>query len=150
MIIKSKHDEALFLFSRRYGLPHFLSTKHQELLRAFIIAQSQSICLDRGWSMKLSTILTFIVFGLALMGVVKANDQQMQQTPINAAIGVLAIRSRASQNCRSDLLLCFGSPPTREYDHTSRVSVSKLATKDTPRIKLNLLCSHGVSHDRAA
>ena len=98
--------------------------------------------------MKLSTILTFIVFGFALMGVVKAT--QMQQTLINAAIGVLAIRSRASQNCRSDLLLCYGSPPTREYDHTSRVSVSKLATKDTPRIKLNLLCSHGVSHDRAA
>src|SRR5262249_55037053 len=59
-----------------------------------------AFCLDRGWSMKLSTILPLIVFGLALMGVVKANDRQMQQT-LNAAIGVLAIRSGASQNRRS-------------------------------------------------
>ncbi len=50
--------------------------------------------------MKLSKILTLIVFSLALMGVVKANDQQTQQTPMNAAIGVLAIRSGASQNRR--------------------------------------------------
>jgi hypothetical protein len=52
--------------------------------------------------MKCSSILPIVVFALALIGVVRANDQQTQQTCVNAAICLLAVRSGLSPDRRSD------------------------------------------------
>jgi hypothetical protein len=81
--------------------------------------------------MKLTAMLPLVAFGLALTVVVKTNDQQAQQTFINAAIGALAVRAGSSPNRRSDLQLHYGALATREsivrkrvlsIDCTSRVS----------------------------
>jgi hypothetical protein len=52
--------------------------------------------------MKLGSALSMILFGLALAGVVRANDQQAQQAFVNVAICLLAVRSGSSTR-RSDL-----------------------------------------------
>jgi hypothetical protein len=51
--------------------------------------------------MKLTAGLPLVALGLALTAVVITNDQQAQQTFINAAIGALAIRAGSSPNRRS-------------------------------------------------
>jgi len=53
--------------------------------------------------MELTSILPVVLFGLALTGVVQANDQQAQQACVNAAICLLAVRSGWSPGHRSDL-----------------------------------------------
>jgi hypothetical protein len=52
--------------------------------------------------MKLGSALPIILFGLALAGVARANDQQAQQACVNGAICLLAVRS-ASARRQSDL-----------------------------------------------
>jgi hypothetical protein len=52
--------------------------------------------------MKLGSVLPIILFGLALAGVARANDQQAQQACVNGAICLLAVRS-ASARRQSDL-----------------------------------------------
>jgi hypothetical protein len=51
--------------------------------------------------MKHGSALPMILFGLALAGVVRANDQQAQQAFVNVAICLLAVRSGSSTR-RSD------------------------------------------------
>jgi hypothetical protein len=59
--------------------------------------------LDRGWSMTLSSALSLVLFALALIGVTRADNQQAQQSSVNAAICLLAVRSRSLPDRRSDL-----------------------------------------------
>ena len=42
--------------------------------------------LDRGWSMTLNSALSIVLFALALIGVTRADNQQAQQSSVNAAI----------------------------------------------------------------
>src|ERR1700730_4583154 len=62
-----------------------------------------------------SFILPFALFALALIGVVRANDQQTQQACVNAAICLLAVRSGLSPDRRPE------SPSTFHYFGLSRV-----------------------------
>jgi hypothetical protein len=59
--------------------------------------------MDRGWSMKLSWTIIFFVFALALIGVARADNEQIQQLCVNAATCLLAIRSGSSPNRKSGL-----------------------------------------------
>ena len=59
--------------------------------------------LDRGWSMTLSSALPIVLFALALTGVTRADNQPAQQSSVNAAICLLAVRSRSLPDRRSDL-----------------------------------------------
>ena len=59
--------------------------------------------LDRGWSMTLNSALSIVLFALALIGVTRADNQQAQQSSVNAAICLLAVRSRSLPDRRSDL-----------------------------------------------
>jgi hypothetical protein len=63
--------------------------------------------------MKFSSLLPMALFALTIAMVVRANDQQMQQAAMNAAVCLLAIRA-GSTDRRSDLQahhksLVFGS-----------------------------------------
>jgi hypothetical protein len=62
-----------------------------------------------------SFILPFALFALALIGVVRANDQQTQQACVNAAICLLAVRSGLLPDRRPE------SPSTFHYFGLSRV-----------------------------
>ena len=62
-----------------------------------------------------SFILPFALFALALIGVVRANDQQTQQACVNAAICLLAVRSGLSPDRRPDLQAHFTSLDFRVY-----------------------------------
>ena len=53
--------------------------------------------------MTLSSALPIVLFVLALAGVPRADNQQAQQSSVNAAICLLAVRSRSSPDRRSDL-----------------------------------------------
>jgi hypothetical protein len=53
--------------------------------------------------MKLTSGLPVLLFALALTGVVRANNQQAQQSCVNAAICLLAVRSGSLADRRSDL-----------------------------------------------
>jgi hypothetical protein len=53
--------------------------------------------------MTLSSALPIVLFALALTGVTRADNQQAQQSSVNAAIWLLAVRSRSSPDRRSDL-----------------------------------------------
>jgi hypothetical protein len=79
--------------------------------------------------MKLTAGLPLVALGLALTAVVITNDQQAQQTFINAAIGALAIRAGSSPNRRSDLQLHYGALATRESIVRKRVLSSHLESK---------------------
>jgi hypothetical protein len=52
--------------------------------------------------MKFSSLLPMALFALTIAMVVRANDQQMQQAAMNAAVCLLAIRAGSSGR-RSDL-----------------------------------------------
>jgi len=54
------------------------------------------------------------VFALALIGVVRAKDQQTQQACVNAAICLLAVRSALSPDRRSDLQAHYTAMAFRE------------------------------------
>jgi len=58
---------------------------------------------DRGWSMTLSSVLPALLFAPAIAGITQANDQQAQQSCVNAAICLLVVRSGSSSRRRSDL-----------------------------------------------
>jgi hypothetical protein len=63
--------------------------------------------------MKLSSTIVLSVFALALIGVTRADNQQIQQLCVNAASSLLAIRSGLSPDRKSGLrihhtLLAFG------------------------------------------
>ena len=53
--------------------------------------------------MTLSSALPIVLFALALIGVTRADNQQAQQSSVNAAICLLAVRSRSLPKRRSDL-----------------------------------------------
>jgi hypothetical protein len=53
--------------------------------------------------MKLSSTLPILLLALALTGVARANNQQAQQSCVNAAICLLAVRSGLLPDRRSDL-----------------------------------------------
>jgi hypothetical protein len=59
--------------------------------------------MDRGWSMQFSSILLIFLFALALTGIARANNQQAQQSCVNAAICLLAVRSGLIAGRRADL-----------------------------------------------
>jgi hypothetical protein len=71
---------------------------------SFPCPSAPSCDVDRGWSMKLSSLLAiFTLFALAVALGVRANDQQTQQAALNAAVCLLAIRAGSSSDRRSDL-----------------------------------------------
>jgi hypothetical protein len=53
--------------------------------------------------MTLSSALPIVLFALALIGVTRADNQPAQQSSVNAAICLLAVRSRSLRDRRSDL-----------------------------------------------
>ena len=53
--------------------------------------------------MKLSSAFLVLLFAVATVGIAQANNQQAQQSCINAAICLLAVRSGLSPARRSDL-----------------------------------------------
>ena len=53
--------------------------------------------------MTLSSTLPIVLFALALTGVTRAENQQAQQSCVNVAICLLAVRSRSLPDRRSDL-----------------------------------------------
>jgi hypothetical protein len=53
--------------------------------------------------MTLSSALPIVLFALALTGVTRADNQQAQQSSVNAAICLLAVRSRSFSDGRADL-----------------------------------------------
>jgi hypothetical protein len=59
--------------------------------------------MDRGWSMTLSSALLVLLFALAIAGVTHTNNQQAQQSCVNAVICLLAVRSGLSPRRQSDL-----------------------------------------------
>src|SRR3984893_15517526 len=88
---------------------------HDTLAMARVFQHTaSSFHVDRGWSMKLGSILPIVLFALALTGVVRANDQQTQQACVNAAICLLAVRSGVSSDRRSDLQARYTSFAFRE------------------------------------
>jgi hypothetical protein len=62
---------------------------------------------DRGWSMTfnktLNAILQSALLGVTVVGIVHAHDQQAQQTCMNAAVCLLAVRSGSSPTRRTGL-----------------------------------------------
>ena len=52
--------------------------------------------------MNFGSLLSIVLFALAFIGVAQANDQQLQQTCMNAGVCLLAVRSGSSGR-RSDL-----------------------------------------------
>ena len=64
--------------------------------------------------MKRSSITPIVLFALAFTGVVWANDQQIQQACVNAAICLLAARSGLSPGRRSDLQAHYTALAFRE------------------------------------
>ena len=69
----------------------------------------RALDMDRGWSMTLSSAFLALLFALAIAGIARANDQQAQQSYVNAAICLLAVRSAASSRCRFDLQVHYTS-----------------------------------------
>jgi hypothetical protein len=70
----------------------------------FSLSLLRALEVDRGWSMKLSSAaLPILLFVLVLTAVQRANDQQAQQSCVNAAICLLAARSGLVPDRRSDL-----------------------------------------------
>jgi hypothetical protein len=63
----------------------------------------RALDVDRGWSMTISSALLALLFAPAIVGIAKTNDQQAQQSCVNAAICLLAVRSGSSPRRRSDL-----------------------------------------------
>ena len=59
-----------------------------------------STLLDRGWSMTLSSTVFFLLFAIVLT---RADNQQIQQLCVNAALCLLAVRSGLSPGRKSDL-----------------------------------------------
>jgi hypothetical protein len=53
--------------------------------------------------MTLNSALSIVLFALALIGVTRADNQQAQQSSVNAAICLLAVRSRSLPDGRSDV-----------------------------------------------
>jgi hypothetical protein len=53
--------------------------------------------------MTLSSALPIVLFALALTGVTRADNQPAQQSSVNAAICLLAVRSRSLPDRRSNL-----------------------------------------------
>jgi hypothetical protein len=83
------------------SLPHCLSEKGaQEPFESIFVFLVTSILLDRGWSMKLSSTVFFLLFAVALT---RADNQQIQQLCVNAATCLLAVRSGLSPGRKSDL-----------------------------------------------
>jgi hypothetical protein len=64
---------------------------------------------DRGWSMTFSSTFLALLFALAIVGVAQANNQRAQQSCINAAVCLLAVRSGFSPGRRSDLQVHYTS-----------------------------------------
>ena len=60
-------------------------------------------------SMNLSSSFLILLFALAIAGLAQANDQQAQQSCVNAAICLFAVRSGLSPWRRSDLQVHFTS-----------------------------------------
>ena len=69
----------------------------------------RALDVDRGWSMTLSSPFLALLFALAIAGIAQANDQQAQQSCVNAAICLLAVRSGSSPRRRSDLQVHYTS-----------------------------------------
>jgi stage V sporulation protein SpoVS len=59
--------------------------------------------------MILGTTLSLMLFALALTGVVRANDPQIQQSCLNVAVCALAVRSGFLADRRSDLQIRHAS-----------------------------------------
>jgi hypothetical protein len=53
--------------------------------------------------MNLSSAFLFLLFVLAIVGLAQSNNQQAQESYVNAAICLLAVRSGLSPTRRSDL-----------------------------------------------
>jgi hypothetical protein len=70
---------------------------------SFLCPSTPSCDVDRGWSMKLSSLLVITLFALAVALGARANDQHTQQAAMNAAVCLLAIRAGSSSYRPSDL-----------------------------------------------
>src|SRR3984885_6843018 len=83
------------------SLPHCLSEKGaQEPFGSIFVFLITSTLLDRGWSMKLSSTVFFLLCAIALT---RAHNQQIQQSCVNAATCLLAVRASLSPGRKSDL-----------------------------------------------
>jgi hypothetical protein len=97
LIRKTWHFDEMHLTS----LPHCLSEKGaQEPFESIFVFLVTSTLLDRGWSMKLSSTVFFLLFAVALT---RADNQQIQQLCVNAATCLLAVRCGLSPGRKSDL-----------------------------------------------
>ena len=81
--------------------------------------------MDRGWSMNLSSAFLGLLFALATAGVAQANNQQTQQSCVNAAICLLAVRSGLSPQRRSDLQMSYTSLALGECRSIGSATVNK-------------------------
>jgi hypothetical protein len=64
--------------------------------------------------MKRSSMPPIVLFALALIGIVRANDQQTQQACVNTAICLFAVRPGLSPDRRPNLQAHFTSLAFRE------------------------------------
>jgi hypothetical protein len=107
------------------SLPHCLSEKGvQEPFESIFVFVVTSTLLDRGWSMKLSSTVFFLLFAIALT---RADNKQIQQLCVNAATCLLAVRSGLSPGRKSDLQMhrtplafgdhrsCSGQAPAERF-----------------------------------
>jgi hypothetical protein len=83
------------------SLPHCLREKGaQEPFESIFVFVVTSTLLDREWSMKLGSTVFFLLFAIVLT---RADNQQIQQLCVNAAMCLLAVRSGLSPGRKSDL-----------------------------------------------
>ena len=74
-----------------------------ELNVGIFICLLRAFNMDGGQSMTPGSTLSLTLFALALVGVVRASDPQIQQSCMNVAVCALAVRSGFLADRRSDL-----------------------------------------------
>ena len=87
----------------------FRKRKCRNFMTASLFYLLRVLDVDRGWSMTLSSAFLALLFAPAIAGITQPNDQQAQQSCVNAAICLLAVRSAASSRRRFDLQVHYTS-----------------------------------------
>jgi stage V sporulation protein SpoVS len=97
--------EAPFLFCEQSGSVAIPIVDLRNLTTAFSFCLLRTSNMDGGQSMTPGSTLSLMLFALALAGVVRASDPQIQQSCMNVAVCALAVRSGFFADRRSDLQL---------------------------------------------
>ena len=99
-------EASFFVLRRRFALrrsPYRISdSQAEELNDRIFICLVRASNMDGGQSMTPGSILSLMLFALALAGVVRASDLQIQQSCMNVAVCALAVRSGFLADRRSD------------------------------------------------